>query len=478
MQTSFHVHSATCDCPPEVRASGETDNRTRVVIVGAGFGGLSAAKALSKADVRVTLVDRRNHHLFQPLLYQVATAGLSPGQIATPIRTILRKQKNAEVLLGTVTAVDKAKRHVVLDGHEINYDYLVLATGARHSYFGRDEWEQFAPGLKSLEDATELRKRILLAFEQAELEEDEAAQKRLLTFAVIGAGPTGVEMAGSIAELAHRALASDFRAIDPHSARVVLVEAGPRALSTFPEKLSAYTDKALKKLGVELMVNTRVTGVDEAGVMLQSATAVTTSLPSACVIWAAGVAASPVAKWLGVEGDRAGRVAVGADLTVAGHPEIFVIGDCALARDRHGKPVPGLAPVAKQEGEYVGRLLTLLTRKPGSARPAFRYQDFGALATVGRKSAIADFGAIRLTGFIGWLTWCVAHIYFLIGFRNRFSVALDWAWSYLTFERGARLITGPIDQTRTKVGDNGAAKRQAARANPSQADSSPRLERC
>jgi NADH dehydrogenase len=465
MQTSFHVHSATCNCPPEARKTGETDNRPRVVIVGAGFGGLSAAKALRKADLRVTLVDRRNHHLFQPLLYQVATAGLSPGQIATPIRTVLRKQKNAEVLLGTVTSVDMDRREVVLanepDSHRINYDYLVLATGARHSYFGRDDWEPFAPGLKSLEDATEVRKRILLAFEKAELEENEAARKRLLTFVVIGAGPTGVEMAGAIAELARRALASDFRAIDPRAARIVLVEAGPRALSTFPEKLSRYAEKALTGLGVEMMMNARVTGVDETGVMLSTAKGAE-ALPSACVIWAAGVAASPAAKWLGVEPDRAGRVSVKADLTIEGHPEIFVIGDCALAKDKDGKPLPGLAPVAKQQGEYVGRLLRTLTHDPTKERPPFRYSDFGALATVGRKAAIADFGRIRLTGFIGWLTWCVAHIYFLIGFRNRFSVALDWTWSYLTFERGARLITGPVDQAAPHAKDGDAAKRQAA----------------
>jgi NADH dehydrogenase len=446
MQTSFHVHGVTCGCSPEERAIGETDTRPRVVIVGAGFGGLSAAKALNKADMRVTLVDRRNHHLFQPLLYQVATAGLSPGQIATPIRTVLRKQKNAEVLLGTVTGVDTTRRQVKLGAHEINYDYLVLATGARHSYFGRDEWEQFAPGLKSLEDATELRKRILLAFERAELEDDAAARQRLLTFVVIGAGPTGVEMAGSIAELAHRALASDFRAIDPHAARVVLVEAGPRALSTFPERLSAYTAKELGKLEVELMANTKVVGIDADGVILQGADGAVAPLPSACVIWAAGVAASPVAKWLNVEADRAGRVAVGPDLTLPGHPEIFVIGDCALALGKDGKPVPGLAPVAKQEGEYVGALLKRLRKAPGAARAPFRYKDFGALATIGRKIAIADFGGgFQLRGFIGWLTWSLAHIYFLIGFRNRFSVALDWAWSYLTFERGARLITGPVD---------------------------------
>lgn len=463
MQTSFHVHSATCGCSPEERAVGEVDARPRVVIIGAGFGGLSAAKGLSKANVRVTLVDRRNHHLFQPLLYQVATAGLSPGQIASPIRTILRKQKNAEVLLGEVTGVDAKRKRMLLAEHEINYDYLILATGARHSYFGNDAWEQFAPGLKSLEDATELRKRILLAFERAELEEDFDARRRLLTFVVIGAGPTGVEMAGSIAELAHRALASDFRAIDPQAARILLVEAGPRALSTFPEKLSAYTSKQLKKLGVEVMTDTRVTGIDERGVTLQNSKGAATPLPSACVIWAAGVAASPVAKWLGVEGDRAGRVRVAPDLTVPGHPEIFVLGDCALAIGKDGKPAPGLAPVAKQQGEYVGRLLTALRRNPAAPRPPFRYKDFGALATVGRKVAIADFGRIRLTGFIGWLTWCLAHIYFLIGFRNRFSVALDWAWSYLTFERGARLITGPVEAPRKpSKTDAPAAKSRAA----------------
>ena len=463
MQTSFHVHGVRCDCSPDARTEGEADPRPRVVIVGAGFGGLSAAKALNKADLRVTLVDQRNHHLFQPLLYQVATAGLSPGQIATPIRTVLRKQKNAEVLLGTVTGVDTKRRCVSLGRHEINYDYLALATGARHSYFGHDEWEPFAPGLKSLEDATELRRRILLAFERAELEQDADARQRLLTFVVIGAGPTGVEMAGSIAELAHRALASDFRAIDPHAARVVLVEAGPRALATFPEKLSAYTAKELGKLEVELMANTKVVGIDAHGVMLQGADGVTKPLPSACVIWAAGVAASPVAKWLGVEGDRAGRIAVGPDLTLPGHPDIFVIGDCALAKDKTGKPVPGLAPVAKQQGEYVGALLKRLRKSPGAERAPFRYKDFGALATIGRKIAIADFGGFQLRGFIGWLTWSLAHIYFLIGFRNRFSVALDWAWSYLTFERGARLITGPVDAARPPGRQEGeAARRQAA----------------
>jgi NADH dehydrogenase len=465
MQTSFHVHSPSCACSAEARHSGETDRRPRVVIVGAGFGGLSAAKKLAGANVRVTLIDRRNHHLFQPLLYQVATAGLSPGQIATPIRTVLRRQKNAEVLLGTVTGIDKGKREVVLatgpEIHRINYDYLVISTGARHSYFGHDEWERFAPGLKSLEDATELRKRILLAFEMAELENNLEARRRLLTFVVIGAGPTGVEMAGAIAELARRALASDFRAIDPRGARIILVEAGPRALSNFPLPLSRYAEKALNRLGVELMTEARVTDIEESGVTLQTVTA-ETRLPTACVIWAAGVAASPAARWLDVEPTRAGQVPVKPDLTIEGHPEIFVIGDCSLAKDEEGKPLPGLAPVAKQQGEYVGRLLKAETRYREKPRLPFRYMNFGALATVGRKAAIADFGAVRLTGFIGWLTWCVAHIYFLIGFRNRFSVALDWTWSYLTFERGARLITGPIDQAITHAADGDAAKRRAA----------------
>ncbi len=462
MHTAFHVHSPRCGCPADARASGESDNRPRVVIVGAGFGGLSAAKALAKANVRVTLVDRRNHHLFQPLLYQVATAGLSPSQIATPIRTVLSHQANAEVLLGEVTSVDRAARVVHLGPHAINYDYLVVATGARHSYFGQDGWERFAPGLKSLEDATELRRRILIAFERAELEEDEAERRRLLTFVVIGAGPTGVEMAGAIAELARRALASDFRSIDPGSARVILVEAGPRALAAFPEPLSAYTEKALTCLGVEVMTSTKVTGVEEAGVRLGEA-----FVPSACVIWAAGVAASPAAKWLGVEADRAGRAIVGPQLSPAGMPEVFIIGDCASATGANGKPLPGLAPVAKQQGEYVAGLIRRRASAgdaftPGDDPPPFKYADYGALATVGRKIAIADFGKVRLRGFLGWLFWSVLHVYFLIGFRNRFTVALDWAWSYLTFERGSRLITGAIEPPRNPATDDTNRQRQAA----------------
>jgi NADH:ubiquinone reductase (H+-translocating) len=458
VHTSFHVHGPTCGCPAEARLQGASDDRPRVVIVGAGFGGLSAAKALAKANVRVTVIDKRNHHLFQPLLYQVATAGLSPNQIATPIRTILGGQKNAEVLLGTVTGVDTSRREVSLGHHRINYDYLVLATGARHSYFGRDEWEAFAPGLKSLEDATELRKRVLLAFEHAELETDAIERERLLTFVVIGAGPTGVEMAGAIAELAHRALASDFRSIDPQQARVVLLEAGPRVLPQFPEELSAYTQKALTCLGVEVMTDTRVTSIDGRGATISGDTSTRPSLPSACVVWAAGVAASPVAKWLGLEGDRAGRVPVRMDLTIPHHSEIFVIGDCALAEGEGGRPLPGLAPVAKQQGEYVGEMLARLARKPDDSRYAFEYRDFGAMATIGRKIAIADFGSVKLKGFAGWFTWCLAHVYFLIGSRNRLSVAMDWAWSYLTFERGSRLITGPIEPVSAPT----AQTRQAA----------------
>jgi NADH:ubiquinone reductase (H+-translocating) len=457
VNTSFHVHGPTCGCPADARTRGETDARPRVVIVGAGFGGLSVARALAKANVRVTLIDRRNHHLFQPLLYQVATAGLSPNQIATPIRTILRKQANAEVLLGIVTGVDRLRREVILDDHSINYDFLVLATGARHSYFGRDEWAPFAPGLKSLEDATELRKRVLLAFERAELETDAAARQRLLTFVVIGAGPTGVEMAGAIAELAHRALASDFRSIDPQQTRVVLLEAGPKVLASFPDDLSNYTEKALTCLGVEVRTNARVTAIDQDAITLSDGNG-PVRIPSACVVWAAGVAASPVARWLGVEADRAGRVVVKRDLTISDHPEIFVIGDCAQVAGKDGRPLPGLAPVAKQQGEYVGRLLEREVMRQPAWRKPFAYRNFGAMATIGRKIAVADFGAMKLKGAIGWLTWCLAHVYFLIGFRNRLSVATDWMWSYLTFERGSRLITGTVEP----VIDQPASEKQAA----------------
>ena len=421
------------------RAMNTPVERPHVVIIGAGFGGLSAARKLARAPVRVTLIDQRNHHLFQPLLYQVATAGLSPNQVATPIRTIVRRQSNTGVVLDTVTGIDAARGEVVLGARRIKYDHLIVATGARHAYFGHDDWEQFAPGLKTLEDAIEQRKRILLAFEHAELEVDPIERQRLLTFIIVGGGPTGVEIAGAIAELAKKALCMDFRHINSGDARILLVEAGPRLLPAFAEELSAQALRSLTHLGVEVRLNAAVGAMDVNG-----ATVGTERIESRCMIWAAGVASSPAAAWLGAPADRAGRAIVNPDLTIPGHANIFVIGDCASATISGGAPLPGVAPVAKQQGEYVARLIADECAG-GSARKPFRYQDFGMLATVGRKSALADFGRFQLRGFIGWLFWCVAHIYFLIGFRNRVAVALDWAWSYLTFERGARLITGPIN---------------------------------
>lgn len=408
----------------------------RVVIVGAGFGGLAAARALAGAPVEVVLVDRHNYHLFQPLLYQVATAGLSPADIAWPIRSILRRQRNATVLLARATGVDAAARTVLLDGRAIAYDYLILATGARHSYFGRDEWEAAAPGLKKIDDATAIRRRVLLAFEQAEGAADAEERRRLLDFVVIGGGPTGVELAGAVAELAKVALAQDFRTIDPREARVVLVEAGPRLLATFPESLSRNAERSLRRLGVEVLTGRAVTACDADGVSLGEE-----RLASRTVLWAAGVMASPAGKWLAVERDRAGRIVVEPDYSVPGHPEIFAIGDTAAMRDADGRAVPGVAPAAKQGGRYVAR--TILARVAGRpAPPAFRYRDWGNMATIGRRSAVCDFGRIRLTGFPAWILWGAAHVYFLIGLRNRAMVALNWLWSYLTFQRGARLITG------------------------------------
>jgi NADH dehydrogenase len=427
-----------CDCPIEATRREGLARLPKVVIIGAGFGGLSAAKALAKAPVSVTLIDRRNHHLFQPLLYQVATAGLAPTQIATPIRAIVRKQRNTDVVLGEVTGVDTFERQVELGARRVPYDYLVIATGARHSYFGRDEWERFAPGLKSLEDATALRRRILLAFEHAELEVDPTERARLTTFAIIGAGPTGVETAGAIAELAKKALACDYRRINPRCARVVLIEAGAEVLGAFPEPLSQAARKSLEGLGVDVRLGKPVSAIDEAGVTFGDE-----RIESRCVIWAAGVQSSPAARWLNAPADRAGRVVVGADLAAGGHDNVFVIGDCASARARDGKPLPGIAPVAKQQGAFVARVIR--NRLRGNTTPAFSYVDYGAMATIGRKSAIADFRGLHLKGFIGWLVWSAAHVYFLIGFRNRIAVTLDWAWSYLTFERGARLITGGIE---------------------------------
>ena len=410
--------------------------RPRIVIVGAGFGGLSAAHALSGAAADVTVIDRRNYHLFQPLLYQVATAGLSPAQIASPIRAILRRAANVRVVMGKVSGVDVVQRTVQVDDREIPYDQLVLATGARHSYFGHDEWERVAPGLKKIDDATAIRRRILTAFEHAESAETPEARRRFLTFVVIGGGPTGVEMAGSIAELAHVALRHDFRTIDPREARILLVEASPRVLAAFPPVLSTAARGALERLHVEVRLGTPVSNCDEAGVTIGEE-----HVPAATIVWAAGVAASAAADWLGVEKDRIGRVPVGADLTVPGHPEIFVVGDTASVAGKDGQPLPGLAPVAKQQGTYVARVLRArLAGKP--APPPFHYFNYGTMATIGRRSAVADFGWLRLDGTLAWLMWGLIHISFLIGFRNRLIVMLDWMWSYVTFQSSARLITG------------------------------------
>lgn len=407
----------------------------RVVVVGGGFGGLSAAKALARQPFEITLIDRNNHHLFQPLLYQVATAGLSPADIASPIRHILSRQKNVHIMLAEVTGVDTRRKEVIAGERRVPYDYLVLATGARHAYFGHDDWAAFAPGLKTIDDATGLRRRILLAFERAENESDAEERARLMTFVVIGGGPTGVEMAGAIAELAKRALASDFRSIDPRCARIILVEAAPRVLTPFDETLSGAARRSLEQLGVEVRLGAAVTDCTAEGVSLGN-----DFIPARTVIWAAGVMASPAGRWLGAEMDRAGRVKVRADLSVPGHPDVFAIGDTAAVTDADGAILPGVAPVAKQQGQYVAR--ALIARREGRTAPAFRYRDYGTLATIGRSRAVAQFGRLKVSGLMAWVLWSVAHVYFLIGFRNRFIVALNWMWSYITFERGSRLITG------------------------------------
>jgi len=373
--------------------------------------------------------------LFQPLLYQVATAALSPADIAAPIRGILARQANASVVLGAVTGIDAEARAVLIGARRIRYDQLIIATGARESYFGHDEWAAVTSGLKKIEDATTMRRRILIAFERAEDSDDEDERRRLLTFVIIGGGPTGVELAGALAELANAALARDFRRIDPATARIVLIEAGPRLLPSFPPRLSDKAAKALTRLGVELRLGTKVSRCDDCGAVLNGE-----RIDSRTLIWAAGVAASPAADWLGIAPGRGGRVPVDPDLTVPGHPEIFVVGDTAQVEGPHG-PLPGVAPVAKQEGAYVARVIAArLAGKP--APPPFRYRDLGNLATIGRKEAVVDFGRLKLTGRLAWLVWGLAHIYFLIGFRNRIAVAVDWLWSYLTYQRGARLIIG------------------------------------
>jgi NADH dehydrogenase len=406
-----------------------------VVIVGAGFAGLSAARNLANAPVQVTLIDKRNYHAFQPLLYQVATAALSPAQIAQPIRAIVRKQKNCTVALGEVTAIDPATRTVYGHKGAVKYDTLILATGATHNYFGNEAWAGAAPGLKSIEDATNLRQRILSAFEQAETSDNAEEQRALMTFTVIGAGPTGVEMAGAIAELARHTLRDDFRRINPANARIILVEAGTRVLSAFPDALSHRAQKDLERLGVEVRLGTPVTDCSRIHVKIGDET-----IPCRTIIWGAGVQASPAGKWLNTECDRAGRVLVQPDLTVANHPEIFVLGDTASLTDAKGVAVPGLAPAAVQQGSYAARvILARLNNQPAPA--AFAYRNYGTMATIGRGKAIADFKHFSFSGFLAWALWGGVHIMPLVGFRNRLVVALDWLWSYLTHARGVRLIT-------------------------------------
>jgi NADH:ubiquinone reductase (H+-translocating) len=414
----------------------------RVVIVGAGFGGLETAYRLAGAPVSITLVDRRNHHLFQPLLYQVATASLATSEIAWPIRYLFRGRPDVTTLFATVTRIDAAGKCVLLeDGDALPYDTLVLATGARHAYFGHDEWEPFAPGLKTLEDATTLRRRILVAFERAERETDSQRRAALLTFVIIGAGPTGVELAGTIAELAQDTLPPDFRNIDTHKARVVLIEAGPRVLAGFPDDLSEYAQRSLEGLGVEVVLGQAVTECSADGVVYGGK-----KLEAKTLIWAAGVRASPAAEWLDAPVDRAGRVQVLPDLSVPGHPDIFVIGDTAAIMDPNGKPVPGIAPAAKQQGRYVAECIRARLR--GMTPPPFRYRHAGSLAQIGKRKAVIDFGRIKLRGSLAWWIWGIAHIYFLIGLRHRLSVAMSWLWIYVRDQRAARLIT----QGSSKVG--------------------------
>jgi NADH dehydrogenase len=411
----------------------------RVLIIGGGFGGLYAARALRGAPVDVTVVDRRNHHVFQPLLYQVATAGLSPGDIASPIRWILRRQRNVEVLLGEVDRVETAQRAVHLtDGTEILYDYLIVAAGATHAYFGHDAWQAYAPGLKSLEDALEIRRRVLVAFERAERETDPTRRQILLTFVVVGGGPTGVELAGALAEIARKSLARDFRHFDPGSARIILLEAGPYLLATFPEPLREDARNDLQRLGVDVRTSTPVTGVGASRVDTSAF-----SIAADTILWAAGVAASPLGATLGAPTDRAGRVLVNPDLSIPGHPEVFVIGDLASLKGPDGRPYPGVAQVAIQMGVHAVK--NILRSTEGQPMRPFVYHDLGNMATIGRAAAVADFGWLRLHGLIGWLAWLFVHIFNLIGFRNRLLVMIQWAWAYATYQRSVRLITGQTD---------------------------------
>jgi NADH dehydrogenase len=412
-----------------------------VVVVGAGFGGLNTVRALRRARVRVTLVDRRNHHLFQPLLYQVATAALSPADIAYPVRSIVRRQRNAAVLLAEAVAVDRAARELVLSDGRLPFDYLVLATGARHAYFGHDAWEKNAPGLKTLEDALEIRRRILLAFERAEREPDEPRRRALVTFVIVGGGPTGVELAGAIGEISRQVMVSDFRAIDPREAQIVVLEAGPRILPSFPEDLALEAQESLRALGVEVRTGCAVTAMGNGFVEADG-----TKIAAATILWAAGVRASPLAATLGAPLDRVGRVLVERDLSIPGDANVFAIGDVAAFPHQTGAPLPGVAPVAIQQGRHVAE--NVRRDLAGEPRRPFHYRDRGSLAVVGRARAVAQFGRFKLTGFLAWLGWSFIHILFLIGFRNRALVLFEWAWAYFTYQRGARLITGSIERPR------------------------------
>lgn len=431
---------------------GANNHVLKVVIIGAGFGGLAAAQALACAPVAVTLIDRQNHHTFQPLLYQVATAALSPADIAWPIRNILRRQKNVTVLMAEVQGIDIVARVVHLESRHIPYDVLVLATGATHSYFGHNEWAATAPGLKQIVDATEIRRSLLAAFEKAELTSSTGERRKLLTFVIVGGGPTGVEMAGAIAEVAHHALPHEFRHFDPEKTRIVLVEAGKRLLAAFPEDLSRYAQKELVRMGVEVMTSTQVTGFT--GNKVQLSTGV---IEAETIIWAAGVVASAAGRWISAPCDRAGRILVEPDLSAPGHPEIFAIGDTTAFVDPQGKPVPGIAPAAKQMGLYVAKVIAAKARNL-STPPPFVYNHHGDLATIGRKVAVVRLDHIHLKGFIGWLFWSLAHIYFLIGVRNRFIVAFSWFWNYITFQRGARLIVEPDAED---IGRRGVQKKRS-----------------
>lgn len=411
----------------------------RIVVLGAGFAGLTVALRMARSGANIVVVDRHNYHLFQPLLYQVATAALSPADIAAPIRGILSKYENINVLLDTVTGVDRDARMVeTLSGRRLAYDFLVVATGATHNYFGRKDWHELAPGLKTIEDSTRLRRRILVAFERAEMEEDPEQRDALMTFVIVGGGPTGVEMAGALSELARYTLAKDFRRIEPEYTRIVLVDANDRVLRAFPESLSAQAQKTLEKMGVELMLNARVDGLDESCVRIGDRRVMTRT-----VIWSAGVTASPAGQWLGVATDPVGRIPVDPCLQLPGDDRVYVLGDVAAHAAIDGTPTPGLAPAAKQQGQYAARHLRARLQGKAITKP-FRYRSRGQLATIGRHSAVCRFKWISLTGYIGWWTWGIAHIYFLIGFRNRLAVAANWFWSYLTFGRGIRLITGDI----------------------------------